>query len=220
MPSDRNTTLSGFIVGYDPGAEKAHGFALLSVEDGVIVRVTMDTLSSTEEVIRQIEQLPDFLALGIDTLTCWSTGPGGWRPADRWLRDRYPDVAQSVVAPNSLRGAMAVGGMALLMALCADRTVKPNITETHPKVLFRALHKDKLKYDYIEHREPMDKLLSRLLGVDVAPNNDHEWDAAISAFAALKGFSGQWPHDLHQLKARENERILEPCGATHYFWPE
>jgi predicted RNase H-like nuclease (RuvC/YqgF family) len=63
MPSDRNTTLSGFIVGYDPGAEKAHGFALLSVEDGVIVRVTMDTLSSTEEVIRQIEQLPDFWLL-------------------------------------------------------------------------------------------------------------------------------------------------------------
>jgi len=44
------------------------------------------TCNSTEEVVTYFESLPAIDGIGVDTLTCWSTGGGGWRPADRWLR--------------------------------------------------------------------------------------------------------------------------------------
>ena len=55
--------------------------------------------------------------IGVNTLTAWSTGRAGWRPADRWLRYRYPEVRNSVASPNSLFGSMALNGMSVLMSL-------------------------------------------------------------------------------------------------------
>ncbi len=66
----------------------------------------------------------------------------------------------------------------------------------------------------------MDEALTRSLGIKAAPANEHEWDAALSALAALEGFSGRWTHDLHCLATRDGERLLTPCGTTHYWWPE
>lgn len=209
--------VSGIVIGYDPGGAKAHGIAAVVVEAGKAVSASTTTVSTTEEVVTLVERTPRVIALGIDTLTCWSTGPGGWRPADRWLRDRYGPVAHSVVAPNGLRGSMAVSGMALLMAV---RPGLPElfVTETHPKVLFWFLAR--ATYDYVARRQFMDDLLVRVLGISVAPANEHEWDAVVSVFAALQGLSGRWTHDLHTLETRDGARLLTPGGLTHYCWPE
>jgi hypothetical protein len=110
---------------------------------------------------------------------------------------------------------MAVSGMALLVALGQPSLF---VTETHPKVLFRVLAK--ANYNYVDRREFMDDVLARLLGLSLAPGNEHEWDAALSAYAALEGLSGRWPHDLHSNPSRDGERLLTPCGVTHYCWPE
>ncbi len=56
------------------------------------------------------------------------------------------------------------------------------VTETHPKVLFWFL--SRASHDYAGRREFMDDVLTRALGTSVAPANDHEWDAALSAFHA------------------------------------
>jgi len=48
------------------------------------------------------------VAAGIDTLTVLSMGNSGWRAADRWLREQYPHVQNSVVNPNYLHYASAV----------------------------------------------------------------------------------------------------------------
>lgn len=210
-------SVSGIIIGYDPGGAEANGVATLLVNAGKATSVSTCTLSTTEQVITLLEQTSGVVAIGIDSLTCWSTGPGGWRPADRWLRNRYRPVANSVAAPNGLRGSMAVNGMTLLTAIRAGRQTL-FITETHPKVLLWSLAG--AKYDYIGRRLFMDDFLARVLGINVAPANEHEWDAILSAFAALEGLSGQWSNDLHLLATRPDERLLTPCGITHYSWPE
>lgn len=204
--------LSGIIVGSDPGGSKAHGVATLVVEAGKAVMVSTNTLGTIEEVIALLEHTPSVLGLGIDTLTCWSTGSGGWRPADRWLRTQYPAIWHSVVSPNGLRGSMAVSGMALLMAV---RPGQPDlvVTETHPKVLHQVLAN--ARHDYVGRRALMDELLSQALGLGGVPANEHEWDAAVSALAVLEGLSGRWKHDLHRLGTLGGERLLTPCGATH-----
>src|SRR4051812_36274450 len=108
---------TGPIVGYDPGGKDAHGVSLLTLESGRTTSVSARTFESAEEVIRYVESLPPVIAVGVDTLTCWCTGPGGWRPADRWLRQRYGAVRNSVMTPNGLAGSMGLNGMAFLLAL-------------------------------------------------------------------------------------------------------
>lgn len=66
----------------------------------------------------------------------------------------------------------------------------------------------------------MDAVLARELGVSVAPLTEHEWDAALSAFAALEGKVGRWSHDLNTIATDTGERLITPCGTTHYSWPE
>ena len=208
---------SGLIIGYDPGGNDAHGLAELQVHNGKATRLSTRTLSTTEDVVSFLESLSSLAALGVDTLTCWSTGPSGWRPADRWLRRRYPAVQKSVVSPNSLSGSMGLNGMAVLVA-ARQRFRNLLITETHPKVLYWQLAR--APYDYERSREAMDGVLASRLGIAVVPQTEHEWDAAVSALAALEGSEGRWPHDLHSMGTDANERLIEPCGTTHYSWPE
>jgi hypothetical protein len=46
------------------------------------------------------------------------------------------------------------------------------------------------KYDYDGLKEAMDTALTSRLNIEVNINTEHEWDAAISAFAAFKGSKG------------------------------
>jgi len=208
---------TGVVIGYDPGGDRAHGLALLTLENGCILRLDTRTCETTEAVIRYVENQAPLLALGVDTLTCWSSGGGGWRPADRWLRQKYPSIQKSVMTPNGLAGSMGLNGMSLLLSV---RAKNPSITviETHPKVLYWALKKK--KYNYAGDNEDMDRVLSDATGIAVKTSNEHEWDAAISAFAAVNGLLGCWTNDLHALPTGSTERLVTPCGATNYFWPE
>lgn len=112
---------------------------------------------------------------------------------------------------------MGLNGMAVVVA-ARRRFTDLFITETHPKVLY--WHLARAKYDYRTSKAAMDDVLARVLGISVAPATEHEWDAALSAFAALEGSVGRWSHDLHSIATGENERLISPCGTTHYFWPE
>ena len=209
--------ITGTIIGYDPGGDKHHGLTRLVLKNGSIHEGTTKTLDNAEQVIKIAQEQRSLVAVGVDTLTCWSTGKSGWRPADRWLRQKYREVRKSIVSPNGLYGSMILNGMALLVSL---RNQRPDlfITETHPKVLFWFLKRE--KYDYENKKALMDKTLVTNLGVRISPANNHEWDSAISAFAALQSVMGIWKHDLHEMPMAGEERLVSPCGATHYFWPE
>lgn len=210
--------MTGTVVGYDPGGNGDHGLAQATVRDGSIVSVCTETLGTLEDVVASVLRIETLLGLGIDTLTCWGGGSSGLRLADRWLRQRYRTEWKRVVSPNSLRGAMSVNGMGLLIAV---RGEFPDvyITETHPKVLWYALRKQ--PYDFTDaYASVMNECLSSWLAVDVAPRNEHEWDSAISILAVVRGLQGQWQHDLHALPTRPGELLVQPCGRTAYVWPE
>ena len=202
--------------GYDPGGNDKHGVAVLSVEAEKPVSITTSTLSSVEAAIRWFSNSGKPLGIGVDTLTCWSTGPSGWRPADRWLKDQYPEVKGSVASPNSLYGSMSVNGMAVLLAL---RDVAPEITitETHPKVLH--WHMMRRPYSFESSQVTMTEALASEFGLPFSCTSDHEWDAALSALVAFRGVSGKWQRDLHTLPITSGERLVMPCGVTKYFWP-
>jgi hypothetical protein len=205
-----------YIGGYDPGGDGKHGVAKLRLLSGRPTQIETATLATAEAVIEHFTSVPNLSSIGIDTLTCWSTGPGAWRPADRFLRDKYATVASSVVSPNGLFGSMGLNGPAVLLACqAANRALV--ITETHPKVLY--WHLAGKRYDFAANRTEMEALLARMFGVPVVADTHHAWDAALSALAAYRGTSGDWTLDLHQLACESNERLLWPCGSTHYFWP-
>lgn len=208
--------LNGVIAGYDPGGNNCHGFAALQIKNGAPTSITTQTLPSADSVISLLDTQQALVGVGVDTLTCWSTGPSGWRPADQWLRQRYPEVQNSVVAANSLFGSMGINGMAVLIYLRA-RQPQIWITETHPKVMY--WHLAQRKYDFERSSREMTSLFESRWQICATPNSEHEWDAAISALAAYEGLVGNWQHDLHNLSCTSNERIIRPCGATSYVWP-
>lgn len=210
-------SINGTMVGYDPGGNGSHGVAKISIADGQCTEIEVRTLDTAEDVISWIGNVDDLIGLGVDTLACWSTGPSGWRVADLWLRKRYPEIQKSVVSPNGLYGSMGLNGMAVLASVREQQADLP-ISETHPKVLFWALQRK--KYDYASGAREMDVNLSGWLGIDVRTSNDHEWDAAVSALAALRGMQNQWTHDLFQLPVDQNTRLVFPCGQAQYWWPE
>jgi Protein of unknown function (DUF429) len=142
--------MSGLYLGYDPGGGGAHGVAAIDARPAACatVRTAEDALDWFRERCR--DQEPK--ALGVDTLTLWSTGPAGWRPADRALRTAYPDVATSVTAPNALYGAMLINGIAVALAL-RNAFERLRITETHPKVLYFTLAQS--VYDFVQRRDQM-----------------------------------------------------------------
>ena len=208
--------LNGTIVGYDPGGNSKHGVAFFSYDDGRLINSKLMTLKTADQVIDEALAYSDLIAIGIDTLTCWSTGISGWRPADRLLKKRYSQITNSISAANSLYGAMGLNGMAVLIAL---RTEKPSliISETHPKVLHLELLGS--KYNYLAHKSTMDEYLSKIFSTNITTVNDHEWDAALSVYVVSQGISGSWSENLHNLPCLDGERLIHPCGDTYYWWP-
>ncbi len=209
--------LTGTIIGYDPGGNNCNGFAALEIINGKAVDIQIQTLSNAENVINEVNSRNNIIGLGVDTLSCWCTGQSGWRPADKWLRLKYPKVRNSITSPNSLSGSMAINGMSVLMEVS---NVYKNITlsETHPKVLYYALTGK--KYNYLDDNNSMDDLLASLLSIKVSTKNDHEWDAVISAYALFQGLNNSWEVDLHALPLEKGSRFIFPCRKTAYYWPE
>ena len=212
-----NINVSGMIVGYDPGGNGAHGLALASYNDGKIQGVRISTHPTVQSIISTISEFNDVIAIGIDTLTCWSTGPSGWRPADRWLKNEYPEITNSIASANSLFGSMGLNGMSALLKI-KESFPNIHISETHPKVMYFELAKK--KYNYKECNKEMDSFLSDLIGINISTKNDHEWDAAASIYAVYCGATGKWVNNLHSKSVTNNEVFVEPCGPTSYWWPK
>lgn len=208
---------SGVIAGYDPGGNGCHGLAVAEFQAGACTGFAVETLANAEAVITRLESADGLAAVGIDTLASWATGPSGWRPADLWLRERYKPIQASIVSPNGLYGSMALSGMGVIHALRQSSPSIP-VVETHPKVLYWACAGR--KYDYAGSGSQMDADLSEWLGADVSTRNDHEWDAALSVLAALRGVQREWQHDLFTESRPYTGRLLFPAGPVHYWWPE
>lgn len=219
---------SAYVVGYDPGGNRKHGLALLRVEEEA-GRWKPAALESTlapclADAVAWVEGrcgARRIVAAGVDTLTEWSSGLSGWRAADLWLRREYPEVTGSIIAPAALRGGMVVSGAGFLLLLAdrfnADRTA---VTEAHPKVAYFALTR---RRDAWEHeREGMAAWLAAELTVALpggfGDGEDHVFDAAVGALAALRGLNGDWTRDLHALPHGDAVPVRF-CGATHYWWP-
>ena len=223
------------VIGYDPGggSKSKHGLAVATVlQDGNRWRARdlfVDTETTLARALDWFEEKCDgrrIVAAGVDTLTEWATGHAGWRPADRWLRRRYPRVAKSVASPNSLYGAMVIGGAAFLLELnerfAHDGT---QITEAHPKVCYFAL--TGRKCDWLANSVQMGQWLEEALELSalgrLSKDGDDAFDAGMAALAALRGANGEWINDLHMLGATEGDgtgSVVRPIGRTHYWWPE
>ncbi len=204
-------------LGYDPGGMvNGTGVALLTIGDGP-VRCATGCVDSVDDALewssdKLSNHAPD--AAGFDTYLFWETGRGGWRPADRWLRTQYDEVRDSIFCSNSARGSMAIQGMALAIRLqkCWPQV---DLIETHPKVLYYAL--SGRRYDWRRRASDMTKwLLGQMDCASAEIFNDHCWDAAISAWAAFKGHTHCWPHNLRA----DSLDPIEPAGSCAYWWPK
>jgi hypothetical protein len=205
------------ILGYDPGGNGRHGVAALSIDDSFKpTKIIVQTPETVKDVIDWFSQFNNVTGIGLDTLTKWATGLSGWRPADLWLRAKYPDVALNVVSPNALFGSMTIGGM-VVKSWFFHKYPEAVISETHPKVLYFALKKH--KQDWENASQEMVGFLSTKLGILCNPHNDHEFDSAISCYVVLEFLRGSWKNDLHAKSDARCGAYLEPFGSSVYAWP-
>ena len=196
-------------LGFDPGGGDRFGVALLA---GGSVKAS--TVSSVKDALKwAIDECGSHrpIAAGIDTLLHWATTEGGWRPCDCQLRKKYPGVQNSVIAPNSLYGAMVVGGMAL--ALWLRKTwLELDLNETHPKVLLHAHWQE--RYTSKTIKTTIQQFSSRV-GIECAFQGEHEFDAVLSAWATREGLAGSWADIVG-----DDASLLFPAGPVRYLWPE
>jgi len=210
--------------GYDPGGDGANGVAQLEIDlaTGRALQVSTKlaaTASAALEYFSAALATSPAAGIGVDTLTEWSMGSAGWRPADRWLREKYAAVAKSVVSPNAIFGAMSLNGMSVVHAL-RQRDAALVVSETHPKVLYFALAGT--KYDWNDSRQSMIAWLNELLGgATLGSVTDDEFDAVLSAWTCAQGVAGRWTRDLHASNAGDGiaGAPIRPAGPTNYFWP-
>ena len=148
------------------------------------------------------------IAAGIDTLLHWATSKSGTRPCDFQLRNKYPLMKNSIVSPNSLRGAMAIGGMALAIKL---RQEWPELVlnETHPKVLLQARWGQ--RYDPEDHKT-VEAAIQRFVNprhyTEAKIEGEHELDAALSASATREGLAEGWENIIG-----DREALIFPAGT-------
>ncbi|HEX2081395.1 MAG TPA: DUF429 domain-containing protein [Longimicrobium sp.] len=219
-----------FVIGYDPGGIGMHGVVVLPVERHKGRWIPRDLKVTAADTLQHVVAWVNdtcgggrIVAAGVDTLTEWNSGRGGWRPADKWLRRTYPAVRQSVKAPAGLRGSMVMSGAAFLKLFEERfRSDATRVTEAHPKVCYFALTGEKASWS--GDREKMASWLLRELTVgnrdDICVADDHRFDAATAALAALRGLNGDWTLDLHALEDVDHSGRVRFCGPTHYWWPD
>jgi hypothetical protein len=203
-------------LGFDPGGRAGFGVALLDSRrknPSVHTAVRSSAVEALEWAVDQMgEDRP--AAAGIDSLMFWSGVNAGWRAADIWLRTCYGGAGKSVLAPNSLRGAMLIQG-AVLAKLLRRRWQDLPITETHPKALYQAL--SGRSYGRKGVTRQMRSWLSENIGCDVNRRSEHEFDALLSAWAAREGSARRWPEDLR--KKSGDDEVFDAVENPHYWWP-
>jgi hypothetical protein len=111
---------------------------------------------------------------------------------------------------------MGMNGVAVIVAL-KQRFPTMVVTETHPKVIH--WHLCERRYDYLSNSKEMCETIAQVIGCAVDTQSEHEWDAALSAEIARRALASSGYRDLHQLPTAPNERLVWPCGESHFFWP-
>jgi hypothetical protein len=201
-------TIPDIFFGFDPGGQHRFGVALLQGDD-----VRASTHSSIGEALSWACAACEGtrpVAAGIDTLLHWGTENSGLRSADKWLRDRYPEARSSVMCPNSLYGAMTIGGMGLALEL-RGRWPTMRLNETHPKVFYYAMAGKRYEPKNWRSAARWFARRSDLSLTDI--DNDHEFDAVLSAWATREGYANHW-QDL----AKRDANLIFPAGEVNYLW--
>jgi hypothetical protein len=119
------------------------------------------------------------------------------------------------MAPNSLFGAMAVGGMALALRL---RQIWPGLVlnETHPKVLLHALRgRGYAPKDLATVSDAVEWFIAEGRYTGSCIGGEHELDAALSAWATQRGIAEKWIDIVG-----DRDELLFPAREVCYFWPE
>jgi hypothetical protein len=98
------------------------------------------------------------------------------------------------------------------------------LTETHPKVLW---HHVTLGHEYPRVEKWKDSVPGVVLdwlnakSLTGTLNNEDEFDALLSAWAAMQGIKGVWKKDLFLLTAKQQKSDnVSLVSYAHYFWPD
>ncbi len=207
MQRHRNTET---FLGFDPGGENRFGVAMISGP-----RIAFNTVSSINEAVDWSVAAcggKEPSAAGIDSILHWGKDRSGFRSADHWLKKEYPDAARSVMAPNSLYGAMTIGGVGLAIEL-RKHWPQMVLNETHPKVLFRAMT------GILYPRKELSAALTWLeqhaqFDLHHTKPSEDEFDAILSAWATREAVAHKW-----QNLAKPDDRHIYPVAGACYFWP-
>jgi hypothetical protein len=191
------------LIGFDPGGQKAFGWAVLDITSDSPLSLRTGVVSSVPQAIAEVKPDPNcpVVGIGIDAPLFWV--PAGDRKADAYVRKRVIAAGGSsgtVSSINSLQGACLAQGILAARAAAATWP-EALITEAHPKALLR-LHG--AAQEFVEKHVPCSTV-------------EHERDAALAAFAAWCAVvkRPEW-----QNLVRLEEELFFPGGnAVDYWFP-
>ena len=190
-----------YFIGFDPGGQKAFGWAILSEEQSALSLVAAGTCSDAREAIKMAKlacpSAPQ--AIAVDAPLYWVMV--GDRNSDKAVRKMVCTSGGSggtVNHVNSLRGACLVQGI-LVARLAAESWPTAKISEAHPKALL-AVSLSARKF---------------ALAVSAGSKTEHERDAAVAAFTAYNFAitSDNW-HDL----VESEQDLYYPIGLPVSYW--
>jgi hypothetical protein len=201
---------TGIYLGFDPGGDRKFGVALL--DGNCVTALTVNNVDDAMNWAVHVCGSRQPVAAGIDTLLHWATARSGLRPCVLQLRTRYRRVQNSIMAPNTVYGAMAIGGVALALRL---RKVWPELVlnETHPKVLLHALGAERYNPKTVD--VAVRWFINRAHCADWKIDGEHELDAALSSWATQTGLAEGWVNIIG-----DPSDLLFPAGPVWYLWPE
>ena len=190
-----------YFIGFDPGGEKAFGWAVLQAQGSVTELVKTGTSSNAQAAFDAAKAYATLepTAVAIDAPLFWvATGD---RKADAFVRKMVCSKggnSGTVSHVNSLRGACLVQGI-LIANLAIASWQNAIVTEAHPKALLWVSTAAR------KFAELMSKQTS----------NEHERDAAIAAYTAYAFAKKQagW-HDISSLESNP----FSPIGAPVAYW--
>lgn len=206
-------------LGYDPGGLRNNGGAILFVDDGLPCGAIVTSVDGVDELIDWFgQELGEVrpLGVGIDAPLTWSGSASGWRAVDWALRVAFPLVKQSVFSTNSAYGAVAVQGP-LLAGKLRERHPEIEVNETHPKVLYHALAGTTYDFGPAMVHWLQDRSLPN--GPPIHIENDHEWDALISAWATFSASIEDETTWIDLLELPGGSELYRPAGKVRYWWP-
>jgi hypothetical protein len=188
-------------VGFDPGGEKAFGWAVLEAAPGGLLLLGGGVVTGATAAVASASALIGEApaAIGIDAPLFWISD--GDRRADLKVRALVCGAGGSpgtVNHVNSLRGACLVQGI-LAARLSHERWPDAIVTEAHPKALLRV---SAAARDFVS-----------------APQfqsvGEHARDAALGAYAAHA--VTERSHGWHNLAAQEHA-VFFPAGNEVAYW--